>query len=200
MPRSPTFTELARRDQLIAVTRDLLATHGRRGLSLQRIADAAGISKAAVLYYFPGKDAVVAAAYQTVIDDLVAQVGAAVAAAPDAAAGIEAYLEALLAFIAADPQRPRVLAAVLGSDEPPVTEDRPSAPRRWAALTELITTAQRDGTVRADADPRLSAIMLGGLVDAVVAASFEDPTVRVRDAAPQIVGFARRALGITRRG
>jgi AcrR family transcriptional regulator len=194
MPRSRTFTENARRDQLIAVTLDLVAEHGRRGLSLQRIADAAGISKAAVLYYFPSKDAVVAAAYGTVISDLVAHVGAAVEAAPDAATAIEAYLDSLLAHLAADARRARLLAEALGSDEAPVADAGPSAPRRWEALSGLISTAQRDGTVRADADPRLSAIMLCGLVDAVVAASWENPTMRLEDSRPQVTAFARRAL------
>ena len=114
MPRSRTFTELARRDQIVTLTLDLVAEHGRRGLSLQRIADAAGISKAAVLYYFPSKDAVVAAAYATVSDELVARVGAAVEAAPDAMSGIEAYLDTLLAHIAEDPRRARLLAEALG--------------------------------------------------------------------------------------
>ncbi|SDG26935.1 TetR/AcrR family transcriptional regulator [Pseudonocardia oroxyli] len=194
MPRPRTFTESARREQLIAVTVDLVAEHGRRGLSLQRIADAAGISKAAVLYYFPSKDAVVAAAYDTVISDLVAHVGAAVEAAPDAATAIEAYLDSLLTHLSQDARRARLLAEALGSHEPPAVDAGPSAPHRWEALSELISTAQREGTVRTDADPRLSAIMLCGLVDAVVAASWESPAVRLHDARPHVNAFARHAL------
>ena len=194
MPRSRTFTELARRDQIVTLTLDLVAEHGRRGLSLQRIADAAGISKAAVLYYFPSKDAVVAAAYATVSDELVARVGAAVEAAPDAMSGIEAYLDTLLAHIAEDPRRARLLAEALGPGEPALSDDRPSAPRRWEVLGDLVRAAQAEGSVRADADPRLSAIMLGGLVDAVVAASLEEPAVAIDRARHEVVAFARRAL------
>lgn len=196
MARPRTFTENARRAQLVAVTSDLVVTHGRRSLSLQRIADAAGVSKAAVLYYFPSKDAVLAAAYRTVADELVSSVGEAVDAAPDAATGVLAYLDALLSFLAADLRRPRLLVEALGAEDPAVTDDHPAAARRWTALTALVRTAQEAGTVRADLDPKLSAIMLGGIVDAVVAASLEDSTVRIDDARPGVLRFARHALGI----
>jgi AcrR family transcriptional regulator len=185
-----TFTERARREQLVAVTLELVAEHGRKALSLQRIADAAGLSKAAVLYYFRTKDAVLAAAYESVRAELVTHVAAAVEAAPSAVAGIEAYLDTLLGLLASDPRRARLLAESLGE----VTEDSPSTPRRWDALAALVEAAQREGDVRADADPRLTAIMLGGLVDAVVGASFEDAGIELGAARAQVLAFARAAL------
>ena len=52
-----TFTERARRQQLIGVTIEQVAQRGFAGASLARIAEAAGITKAAVLYHFGSKDA-----------------------------------------------------------------------------------------------------------------------------------------------
>lgn len=188
-----TFTERARRDQLVALTVDLVAEHGYRGTSLQRIADAAGISKAAVLYHFPSKDAVIAAAYESVIGGLVTEVGAAVEAAPDPLAAAETYLDALLAHLSAHPRHARLVAEAL-PDEREITEDRPAGPRRWEALAGLIAEAAGRGTVRHGVDPRTSAIMLNGVVDAVVAASLEDPTFRIDDARGAVRDLARRHL------
>src|SRR5690625_6989532 len=74
--RELTFTERARRTQLIDVTVQTLAERGYPGMSLSAIADRAGITKAAVLYHFPSKAALIRAAYQHVLGDLVMHVGA----------------------------------------------------------------------------------------------------------------------------
>jgi TetR/AcrR family transcriptional regulator len=49
--RTPTFTERARRTQLVEVTVGGVAAYGYAGCSLQRITDAASITKAAVIYF-----------------------------------------------------------------------------------------------------------------------------------------------------
>lgn len=188
-----TFTERARRDQLVALTVDLVAEHGYRGTSLQRIADAAEISKAAVLYHFPSKDAVIAAAYERVSGELVAEVGAAVDAAPDPATAAETYLDAVLAHLSAHPHHARLVAEAL-PDERDVTDDRPSSPRRWESLAGLITEAQEQGLARTEIDARTSAIMLNGVVDAVVAAALEDPSFRIDDARAGVRDLVRRHL------
>lgn len=188
-----TFTERARRDQLVSLTVDLVAEHGYRGTSLQRIADAAEISKAAVLYHFASKDAVIAAAYEHVIGELVAEVGAAVDAAPDPLTAAETYLDALLAHLATHPRHTRLVAEALPDDRD-VTDDRPSSPRRWEALAGLIADAAGQGLVRDGVDPRTSAIMLNGVVDAVVAAALEDPSPGIDDARAAVRDLARRHL------
>lgn len=49
-PDALTFTERARRQQLIDATIDLISTRGYPATSLSAIAERAGLSKAAVLY------------------------------------------------------------------------------------------------------------------------------------------------------
>ncbi|MEQ3553405.1 TetR/AcrR family transcriptional regulator [Pseudonocardia nematodicida] len=191
--RRSTFTERARREQLISLTVDLVAEHGYRGTSLQRIADAAEISKAAVLYHFASKDAVVAAAYEQVLGELVAVVGAAVEAAPDPATAVQTYLDTLLAHLAVRPGHIRLIAEAL-PDEHGVTDDRPSSPRRWESLAGLLSDARDRGLVRADVDPRTTAVMFLGVVDAVVAAALEDPSFRIDDARPAVGDLVRRVL------
>ncbi|MFH8793497.1 TetR/AcrR family transcriptional regulator [Streptomyces sp. NPDC017941] len=56
VPSPLTFTEQARRRQLVECTIDLISTHGLPATSLSAIAAAAGLSKAAFLYHFSSKD------------------------------------------------------------------------------------------------------------------------------------------------
>ncbi|MFT0761553.1 TetR/AcrR family transcriptional regulator [Scrofimicrobium sp. R131] len=54
--------------RLRAVSLDLFATHGIVGTSLQMIAEAMGVSKAAVYHHYPTKDAIVKAVMQPAFD------------------------------------------------------------------------------------------------------------------------------------
>jgi AcrR family transcriptional regulator len=190
--RGPTFTEQARRAQLVAVTVDLIARHGYQRCSLQRIADAAGITKAAVIYHFTSKDAVIRAAYDSVIDALVERVGAAVDAAATPAAAVEAYVRALLGHMAANPSHVRVLVEALDEQNDTGIGDRRSA-ARWQPLAALIDAAAASGEFRPDVDSRMLAIILGGAVDAVVAESLADPGFDLTAAAGAVLAIVDTA-------
>src|SRR5690606_17051863 len=155
MPRDPkrrTVTEDARRAQLIGVTIDLVARHGYAGCSLQRIAAAAGITKAAVIYHFASKNEVIRAAYETVLTDMVDHVTERVEAADSPVAAVEAYLAAMIDYAGRHPNRIRMLIeAMVAGDETGVT-DRPTSPDRARGLATLIRAAQADGGYRADVD------------------------------------------------
>lgn len=193
-PRPPTFIEQARRAQLIDATITLLARHGYAGTSLARIAGSAKISKATVLYHFPSKDAVVRAAYESVIEGLTTEVGAAVAAHTGAAA-LEAYVRSLVGHLHERPERARVITEAIGGAEG--VTDSPGAPARWQPVAELVAAAQKAGDYRADADPRVAAIALNGAIDAIVAERMADPTFDTPAAAEHLIGVLRRAYGTT---
>src|SRR5690625_3782432 len=105
--RPLTFTERARRAQLIEVTIDLVAANGYAGTSLARIAQGAQITKAAVLYHYPSKDAVVQAAYQHVLVSLVTTVGSAVERAGPGE-GPAAYIRSMIGHLRGHPHHTRV--------------------------------------------------------------------------------------------
>jgi TetR/AcrR family transcriptional regulator, cholesterol catabolism regulator len=88
-----------REQQLLAIARRLFAHQGYERTALRDIADAAGITKAALYYYFPNKDAlferVVLESLQMLVDD----VSAAVARETTPTARIRAYMEASAACI-----------------------------------------------------------------------------------------------------
>lgn len=192
--RPPTFIEQARRAQLIDATIVLVARHGYAGTSLARIAEAAQISKATVLYHFPSKDAVVRAAYESVIEGLTAQVGAAVGTQTGAAA-VDAYVRSLVGHLHERPERARVITeAILGSDE---VADRPGSAARWQAVADLVEAARAAGEYRADVDPRPTAIMINGAIDAIVAERMADPTFDTPGAAERLITMLHRSLGAT---
>ncbi|WP_353114362.1 TetR family transcriptional regulator [Microbacterium sp.] len=182
-----TFAERARREQLIGVTIDLIAENGAARTSLQNIADAASITKAAVLYHYATKSDVIRAAYEDVRNGLVDHVREHVAAAPTPGAALEAYLTALIEHLADDPRRIRVMAESFIDPEIGVIEHTETA-RRWQPLAELIVRAQAAGEYDEHVDARAHAIILGGAVDALTAETLADPDFPIRDAATSLLG------------
>ena len=88
-----------REQQLLAIARRLFAQQGYDRTALRDISEAAGITKAALYYYFPNKDAlferVVLESLQILVDD----VSAAVARETTPTARIRAFMEASAACI-----------------------------------------------------------------------------------------------------
>lgn len=189
-----TITEQARRAQLIGVTIDLVAQHGYPGTSLARIAEAAGISKAAVLYHFPAKDAVVRAAYASVLESLTEYVGAAVGPRAGAAA-VEAYIRSLVGYMRDRPAHTRMIVEALGEETG--ISDTPNAGSRRDAVAGLIDAAKADGDYRADVDPQATAVIVNGAIDAIVSESLADPGFDTTHAAEELVTLLGRALNAT---
>jgi AcrR family transcriptional regulator len=190
--RPLTFTEQARRAQLIKVTIELIAAHGYAGCSLQRIAEAAGITKAAVIYHFATKRAVIRAAYDTVVTGLSEHVGALIAQAGTPADRVDAYVRGLIGYMAAHPDHVRVIVEALDDDHDTGIADRPGAPERWRPLADLVEAARAAGAYRSELDSRTTAIVLGGAIDAVVAESLADHSYDLGPAADAVVEMLHR--------
>lgn len=94
-----TFTEHARRRQIVDAAIELIAREGFVGASVARIAAEAGVAKSAVLYYFPGKDALVTAVVGRVMGDAAARLATAVSAESTALNRLQAYIRANCAFL-----------------------------------------------------------------------------------------------------
>ncbi|MFI7080094.1 TetR/AcrR family transcriptional regulator [Micromonospora sp. NPDC049903] len=192
MPGKPlTITEQARRAQLIGVTIDLIARHGYTGTSLIRIAEGAGISKAAVLYHYPSKDAVVRAAYDSVLEDLTTRVAAAVEAASGAAA-VEAYIRSLTGYLTEHPTHTRMIVEAIGSA--PTVDDLPNAPSRQQSVAALIAAARDAGDYRPDIDPDATAVIMNGALDAIVSQNLTAPDFDTARAAEYLIDLLRRSL------
>jgi AcrR family transcriptional regulator len=105
-----TFTETARRAQIIAAAIDTIAKLGYGQASLARIAETAGTSKGVIMYHFDGKDELV----REVVAELVARAEAymrpRIEAEQTGAGMLRALIESNLAFMAEN--RNHVIATV----------------------------------------------------------------------------------------
>ncbi|EXG80327.1 TetR/AcrR family transcriptional regulator [Cryptosporangium arvum] len=187
-----TFVEQARRAQIVGVTIDVVAEHGFAKASLQRIADAAGLTKAAVLYHFPSKDAIVRAAYGSVLHSLTDDVGRAVDAASGAAA-LDAYVHSLVAHLRAHPAHVRMIVEAVV--ERTGADDVPSGPSRRDAVASLVEQAVAAGDYREGIDPIVVAVLVNGAVDAIVGQLLDDPAFDTAGAATELTELLRRGYG-----
>jgi TetR/AcrR family transcriptional regulator len=191
--RSTRFRQQVRRTQLIEVTIDLIARHGYAGTSLALIAEGAEISKTAVLYHFASKDMVVRAAYDSVIEALVAQVGAAVDAAPPGRS-LASYVRAMVGYFRENPDHARAITEAAFGLGPVAADVDPR--ERWQPVADLIRADQAADAIREDIDPTVMAILVGGGLDAIVGHHMRDPNFNTESAAEALVNLVRVGIGL----
>lgn len=186
--RPRTFIEEARRRQIVDCTIELVSDRGFAATSLAGIAGRAGISKAAVLYHFTSKDAVLDASLTEVLDGLVGAVGAAVADAEGPEPMLLAYLSGVVAHMRDHPARARFLTEVLVRDHGERRELVPGSTAsvtRWQAVAGILELGQQSGAFRGF-DSRTLAVVIGGALDAIVAEWLGDPTFDLDAAAAEL--------------
>lgn len=186
--RNLTFTEEARRAQLIDVTIELVAEHGYGATSLGRIAESAGITKAGVLYHYPSKQALVEAAHEGVLSELVTAVGAAVDAAGPAD-GPAAYIRSMVGHLRERPRHVRMLIEAITSVAPLA-----DSKARWSAVADLVSAARAARGVDGEVELRTAALVIGGGIDAIVAESLSDPSYDATAAAELLITVVDRGL------
>ena len=176
---SGTFIERARRAQLIEVTIELVADEGYRGASLARIAERAGISKAAVLYHFASKDALVNAAHEHTLTELVASVRRALVATASVD-GPAAYIRTMVGHLGEHPRHTRMLIEAMSHGF-----GEHGAAERWQALAQILESAWPGRY----SDSRTMAVIIGGAIDGIINESLQDPDYDTAAAAEQLVAM-----------
>jgi AcrR family transcriptional regulator len=187
-PRPRTFTEEARRRQIIDGTIELVAERGPAAASLSAIAARAGISKAAVLYHFASKDAVLDATMRHVLASYATAVGERVDAADGPEEMLVAYLRGTMTYMRDHPAQVRVLVEGLVRDRDGARELAPGSPEqasRWQAVAGILEQGQETGAFRAF-DTRTLALMINGALDAVVAEWIAAPDLDLDTAAVEL--------------
>lgn len=94
-----TFTERARREQIVAGATTIIAEIGYAQTSVAKIADHVGIAKSVVLYHFKTKDDIIAAVVTDVFNTAAAHMIPALTAAQNPADQLAAYIRSNIAFI-----------------------------------------------------------------------------------------------------
>ncbi|MFJ5800837.1 TetR/AcrR family transcriptional regulator [Streptomyces decoyicus] len=195
-PDALTFTERARRQQLIDATIDLISTRGYPATSLSAIAERAGLSKAAVLYHFSSKDNLTRATLEQVMEQFGAYVTERVAQAAGPRDAIVAYVRAMIGYQQAHRRQVRVITEMLLDDEGGTRLKTPGSHDthgRWQALAALLREGQQAGALR-EFDTRTVALAIGGAIDGVIAHWLVHPELDLDVAAAEVEEFTLHAI------
>jgi AcrR family transcriptional regulator len=112
--RPRTFTEVARREQIVGCAIDVIAELGYPQASIRKIAERVGVAMSVVLYHFSTKDELVEAVIEEMYRSALAVLGPAIDAESTAKGKLNAYIRSSLEYF--DTRRVHLVAlAELGS-------------------------------------------------------------------------------------
>jgi len=199
----PRFAKLPASQQQSIVQAALgeFAAHGFHDASLNRMIEAAGISKGSLYYYFDGKEDLFAYVAQAGLGGLIAEVGPL----PDLGAGdadafwsvLESYYLKLARALLASPQLAALLRGWSAASKNPefqrATGELEEASVPWIA--QAIATGRRVGAVRDDVPDSLLMAAVMGMGEAMdlwlMSQALDDDALP--GAIASIVGMLRRA-------
>ncbi|MGW4119509.1 TetR/AcrR family transcriptional regulator [Nocardia sp. NPDC004711] len=191
-----TFTEVARRAQIVDAAIEVVADQGYPNASFAKIAKQAGLSSTGMIsYHFQGKGdlirEVVARIMQTSAEYVVAKL--------DSEAGhrgrLRGFFAANLALIDEYPKHMRALsniAANAGTDDPHLFGLVEQLDSVSAAQVERLREGQRDGAFR-EFDPVVMLMAIRGSVDAAIARAAADPAFDTAACAQELADIFDRA-------
>lgn len=117
MDRRGRLSAPQRREQLLAVAGDKFAAHGFHALSMEAIADAAGVSKPVLYQHFPSKRALYLALVDDAADELMRQVTTALEGTTDNRERVGGAIQAFFEFVGDPRFRLLFLTADSADDE-----------------------------------------------------------------------------------
>ena len=152
---------------------DEFAARGFHDASLNRIIDAAGISKGSLYYYFDGKEDLYAYAVRTELERLFASLGPFAVPSdsdPDGFwATLEAYYVRLMTALAASPQLAGLIRGWIAASRDPTLQqaqqEMEQAVLPW--LEQTLTAGQRIAAVRSDLPSALLIAVVVGMGQAM---------------------------------
>lgn len=166
-----TFTETARRAQIVQAAIDTIAEVGFARASLARIGERIGISKGLIGYHFAGKDELIREVVSEIIEQGKAYMLPRILAERPGPDQLRAYVESNLGFMR---DRRSYMLAIAEIRRNGLTAD---GRRRFYGdadmdefareLEDALSSFQADGHLRADFDPRVMAIAIRAAIDAV---------------------------------
>jgi TetR/AcrR family fatty acid metabolism transcriptional regulator len=195
--RRPTFTEEARRAQIIACAIDVLAELGYAQTSFAKVAERAGISKSVISYYFGSKDELLEQVVRSVYADGAVYIKPRIEAVDSAPAMLAAYLRANLEYIRDNGQAIAAIAEIAvnvrtAAGTPRFAGGPGGLEQTLTPLQEILRRGQRDGEF-AEFDTRTMAWAIRALVDSVPRRRALDPEFDFGTCITELVALAGRA-------
>ncbi len=191
-----TFTEAARRAQIVTAAIDTIAELGYGQASLARIAERAGASKGVISYHFAGKDDLIREVVAQVLAKAEAYMIPRILAESSGAGMLRAYIESNLAFMR---EHRNHLVAFLeiflnarGEAGGRLLDER-SLDRTVTSLEQLLAHYQTVGDFRDDFDPLVMAVAIRGAIDQVPPRLARDPSLDVDRYARELAALFDRA-------
>lgn len=159
-----------RRAEVVAAVVELARSTGPEGITTQAIAARIGVTHGALFRHFPDKEAMWAAVFDWVREQLGAVVGTAFAAGGDPLAVLERVFLAHVEFIARHPGVPHIVFHQLQRPADSVGHEqvRKMVGGYRQRICDLLAEAKRVGQVPAALDEEAAAILFIGTVQGLV--------------------------------
>ncbi len=161
--RARTFTEQARRAQIVSAAIATIADVGYRNASFTQIAKRAGLSSTGLIsYHFAGKDELIGEVVRSILAELGASMARRMQGASSAAAALRAYIEGNIEFIDSHREQMKALTDIFlggGFRYDPGSEQAAVSP-----LEDIFRSGQAAGDFRTF-DPAVMATLVQRAVD-----------------------------------
>src|SRR5512134_1218191 len=138
----------------------LFAAQGFPRTTIKQIGHAAGVNSALLYYYFGDKDRLYREVLQRLVGTLVARTSGRLAAVGTPAERLRGLLEAQAEVLASHPNLPKLFLRELADSGAAHAAEQVQllAATTFRMLCDLVREGQRDGSFRADLDPRFAAV------------------------------------------
>ena len=152
---------------LLSVVVEVFNERGYDGTSMEDLARRLGVGKSAIYHHVSGKEALLQLALDRALDGLQSVADDVTASDAPAIKRLEALIKGSVEVLQAQLPYITLLLRVRGN----TAVERAALERRRAfdrLVADLVTEAQRDGDLRPDVDPIITARLLFGLVNSIV--------------------------------
>ncbi len=183
------------RRRVLAAAMEVFAREGYHAARMDAIAAAAGVSKGALYFHFPGKLPLFSALVDEFAAELAAEAAATIAAHEGGVARVEAAVAAALALFGRRRALARIVLIEAASLGPAYAMKRREVLGRFAALVRHhLETAVAEGSIP-PLDTGVAAYAWLGALNEVVMQSLEGELPALADAAPALSALLLRSVG-----
>ncbi len=194
--RARTFTETARRAQIVEAAIETIAEVGYARASLARIGERIGISKGLIGYHFAGKDELIKQVASEIVEQMKAYMTVRILAeAEHGPRFLQAYIESNLAFMRE--HRSHMVAMVeISRGNADGQQPIGGVGEDVRILEEHLARFQAEGQLRSDFDPSVMALAIRAALNAVLLRLAHNPGLNLDNHARELADLFRRATSL----